>query len=373
MMWSTWGLNAVCGASRRMSGTLALFASVVMVAGFASAEDAKDLTGKIYLLTPNAQITRFDAYDAPAMKEAIGRYAPGLELVIQSADNDPARQLEQAQAAITEGAKAILLAPPVPNQSQSVVGVADEAGIPVIGYAYNSDNSDIDYYVTVPFKPIGVATAKYVVDDLKDAEKPIRVALIEGDPSFFFDREQVAGMNEVFEPLVAAGEVEIVCRNDNLLLSEENARIATEGCIEQAGGDLDAIVVHNDSSANGVIAALAAQDLLGKIKIYGGYDSQAGTIQHLLAGNIENDMVPPYAAMADTAIQLVVALLTASGEEKTLVNGSYDNGFKPVPTVFNENVFITRDNVKSELIDKGILTLEEVCAGPALESELCRN
>lgn len=357
-----------------LNSALTTAAGVLLCTSVVLAQDAKDLSGKIYLLTPNAQITRFDAYDGPGMREALKKYAPNLELVIQSADNDPARQLEQANAAITDGAKAIILAPAVPNQSQGIVQVAHDAKIPVIGYAFNSDNSDIDYYVTVPFEPIGEQVAKYALDQLAPLnKKPLRIGLITGDPSYFFDREIVSGTDKVLKPSIDSGAVEVVCKTDNLQLSEENARVATEGCIEQSAGDLDAILVHNDSSANGVIAALSAQDLLGKIKVFGGYDSQAGTIQHLLAGNIENDMVPPYEKMADTAIKLAVALLTKSGEEKSMVNGEYDNGFKKVPAIFNENVFITRDNVKTELVDKGILSLSDICAGPATEAALCKK
>lgn len=356
-----------------LKSALATAATVLLTTPVVLAADA-NLSGKIYLLTPNSQITRFDAYDGPGMREALKKYAPNLELVIQSADNDPARQLEQANAAITDGAKAIILAPAVPNQSQSIVQVAHDAKIPVIGYAFNSDNSDIDYYVTVPFEPIGEDVAKYALGELaKLNKKTVRIGLITGDPSYFFDREIVSGTDKVLKPEIDAGKVEVVCKTDNLQLSEENARVATEGCIEQAGGDLDAILVHNDSSANGVIAALSAQNLLGKIKVFGGYDSQAGTIQHLLAGNIENDMVPPYEKMADTAIKLSVALLTKSGEEKSMVNGEYDNGFKKVPAIFNQNVFITRDNVKAELIDKNILSLKDVCAGPATDASLCKK
>lgn len=257
----------------------AIAATVALVSGSPGwAASAQDLQGKVYLLTPNAQVTRFDAYDKPNMEAALKLYAPNLQLVVLSADNDPSRQLQQAQAAITEGAKGIFLAPPVPNQSQSVVAAAHEAGIPVIAYGYNSDNSDVDYYVSVPFEPIGEAAAKYAVGQLANVKKPIKVGLVTGDPSFFFDREILLGTERILKPLIDDGSVQVVCKNDNLQLSEENARTAVEGCIEQATSGIDAILVHNDSSANGAIAALAAQNLLGKVKVFGGYDSQAGTI-----------------------------------------------------------------------------------------------
>lgn len=84
-------------------------------------------------------------------------------------------------------------------------------------------------------------------------------------------------------------------------------------------------------------------------------------------------MVPPYKAMAASAVKLMVAVLTKSADANAMVNGSYDNGKKKVPTVFNQNVFITAENVKSELIDQGLLSMKEVCAGPALSAPLCKK
>jgi D-xylose transport system substrate-binding protein len=365
----------------RLSAAAAVL-SMLALAGCSTGQDAQSgaaqptsggqLQGKVYFLTPNSQITRWRAYDTPNITAALKKYAPGLQLVTESADNDPARQLQQAQAAITEGAKAIILAPPVPDQAQSVVAAAHAANIPVIDFAYASANSDVDYYVTVPFEPIGEKVAQYAVSQMQSQKKPLRIAEITGDPSFFFDTEIARGTDAVLDPLVKSGAVQVVCKNDNLQLSTENARTATEGCLQRAGGNIDAILVHNDSSAMGVIAALSAQNLLGKIKIFGGYDSQPGVVQQVLAGNVENTMVPPYKAMADSAARLVVASLTHNGDDKKIVNGTYDEGNnKKVPTVYSDNIFITKDNVGSDLVDAGILSKSDVCGGPAQTTSYC--
>lgn len=341
--------------------------------GAGTTTDAGDLIGKVFFLTPNSQITRFESYDKPAMEEALAKIAPGLELVVQSADNDPLQQLQQAQSAITQGAVAIIMAPPVPNQSQAVVEVAHAAGVPVIDYAYASTESSIDAYVTVPFRSIGTDVANLFVDEMvgKDT-KPVRIAEITGDPSFFFDQEIKAGTDEVLDPLVASGDVEVVCTNDNLELSTDNARTAMEGCLSQSP-DIDAVLVHNDSSALGVVAALSAQNLLGTIPVYGGYDGESGIVQQVLAGNVRNTMVPPYSVMASKAAQLAVALAvkdTAAAE--ALYTGTYDTGTTEVPAIYNENVLITADNVGTDLVDTGILTKEEACGGVAATSTYCK-
>jgi D-xylose transport system substrate-binding protein len=348
---------------------------VVAATTFSRAGDdtaAQNLKGKIYFLTPNSQITRWERFEKPIMEAALKKYAPHLELIVESADDNPSKQLDQAQAAIADGASVILLAPPVPNQAQSVVLAAHSAGIPVINYAYAASNADVDYYVTVPFASLGENAAKYVVKQL-GGKKPLKLALITGDPSSFFDREQNRGWHNVLDPMIKDGTVQVVCQSDNLQDSEENALTAVEGCLQQAPDGIDAVLVHNDSSVNGAVAALTAQNVLDKVKVFGGYDGQASAIQYLLAGYLGNDAVPRYNSMATTAIKIAVALLTKSGDEKQLVNGDHDNGMKKVPTFFAENIFITPDNVKSEMIDTGLLTMKDVCAGPAAASDLCRK
>lgn len=335
---------------------------------------ADDLSGNIAFLTPNQTVVRWSQFDQPAMEAELKKLAPDMSLDVYNAQDDSNKQVQQAEAAITKGAKAIVMASVDPDQTAAITSRAADAGIPVIAYAHEANNSDPDYYVTVPFDEIGEQSAQALVDQTKPtAEQPVRLAKIYGDPQFFFYSQQEKGHNRVLDPYEADGAVKEVCKADSLKYDAENARKAMEQCLTSVGDEVDAVLVTNDSTANGVIAALSNEGLAGRVKVFGGYDAEAGTIQQLLAGNISTDMRPPYDKMGAAAMQIVVAELTGEKPPKDLVNGVYDNKKKDIPTAYLPNVLISPDNIEETLVTPGILTKNEICGGPATTSDFCKG
>lgn len=332
-----------------------------------------ELSGRIAFLTPNQTVVRWSQFDLPAMEAELEKLAPDMEVQIYNAQDDSTKQVQQAEAAITSGAKAIVMAAVDPDQTAAITSKAHDAGIPVIAYAHEANNSDPDYYVTVPFDQIGEESAKALVEEMKPDKKPVRLAKIYGDPQFFFYSQQAKGHDEVLAPVVESGAIEVVCEADSMGYDTENARQAMDQCLTKTSDAVDAVLVTNDSTANGVIAALSNAGLAGKVKVFGGYDAESGTIQQLLAGNISTDMRPPYEEMGAAAMQIVVDMLTGEEPPESLVNGTYDNKKTEVPTAYLPNILITTDNLQETLIEPGILSKDEVCGGPAAGSEFCNG
>jgi D-xylose transport system substrate-binding protein len=336
--------------------------------------DAADLSGTIAFLTPSQAVVRWTQFDLPGMEEALAELAPDMDIKVYNAQDDATKQVQQAEAAITSGAKAIILTAVDPDQTAAITSKAKDAGIPIIAYAHEANNSDPDYYVTVPFEQIGEESATQLVDAMQPDQNDIRLAKIYGDPAFFFYSEQAKGHDKVLDPYIDDGAIDVVCEADSIAYDTNNARRAMEQCLTQVGDKVDAVLVTNDSTANGVIAALSNAGLLGKVKIFGGYDAEAGTIQHLLAGNISTDMRPPYEEMGNAAVEILVDELTGEEPPKSLVNGTYDNKKSDIPTAYLPNVLITADNVQQTLIDPGILTKKELCtSGPAVQTSFCKG
>lgn len=336
-------------------------------------DSADQLKGTVAFLTPNQTVVRWSKYDQPAMEARLKEIAPDLKIQVYNAQDDSTKQVQQAEAAITKGAKAIVMAAVDPDQTAAITAKAHDAGIPLIAYAHEANNSDPDYYVTVPFEQIGEESAQALVDTMKPEQKKVRLAKIYGDPQFFFYSEQEKGHDKILDPLTKSGAVDEVCKADSAKYDAENARRAMEQCLTKVGDQLDAVLVTNDSTANGVIAALTNAGLAGKVKVFGGYDAEAGTIQQLLAGNISTDMRPPYEKMGAAAMQIVVDELTGKKPSKDLVNGTYDNKKSDIPTAYLPNILVTPQNIQETLVAPGILTRADICGGPALDSEFCKG
>src|SRR5262249_51522404 len=159
---------------------------------------------------------------------------------------------------------------------------------------------------SVPFEDIGDAQGKYLAEHLP-AHRPVRLAYMLGDPKFTFYSEQMKGFDKSLKPLIDAKTVEVVCRADALLYLAANAQKNMEQCLTKTDNGVDGVVVMNDDTGGGVIAALTAQGLEGKVPVFGGYDATLEGIQRVLIGWQAADMAPPYKAMAKAAVHLIVS------------------------------------------------------------------
>ena len=364
-----------CGAVALIGAAAVILAGCTTGPAPTTTTSAAELSGEIAFLTPSQVVVRWTAYDLPPMETTLKTLAPEMTIKVYNAQEDANRQVQQAEAAITAGSKGIILTAVDPDQTAAITAKAKQAGIPLIAYAHEANGSDPDYYVTVPFEQIGEESAQQLVKAMSPApSKKLRLAKIYGDPKFFFYTEQAKGHDKILNPLIDSGAIEVVCKGDSIDYATNNARRAMEQCLTKVGGDLDAVLVTNDSTANGVLASLANDGLTGKVKVFGGYDAEPSAIQQLLVGNLSTDMRPPYDKMGAAAVQVLIAQLKGEKPSSDLVNGVYDNKKIQVPTAYIPNVLITADNVQETLIDPGILTREDLCSsGPAVKSDFCTS
>ncbi|MGO3320558.1 MAG: substrate-binding domain-containing protein, partial [Microbacterium gubbeenense] len=94
-------------------GALVLGASLVACSpesdggGSSSGGESAGESGMIAFLMPDMASTRYEEQDAPLFTDKVGELCPDCDVVYQNADSDPAKQQQQAESAITQGAKAI--------------------------------------------------------------------------------------------------------------------------------------------------------------------------------------------------------------------------------------------------------------------------
>ena len=335
---------------------------------------ADDLKGSVYLLLPNSDTVRFTQFDAPNIAAAMKKYAPGIEVKVLNAGGKAAQQVADVDAALSAGAIGIILIAVDPSQAGGTIAKAAQDSVPVVTFAHDPGPGPVTYHVSVPFTDIGEAQGKWMVEHLPQ-KRPVKIAYMLGDPNFKFYPDQMKGFDKYVDPLVKSGEVQIVCRADAMGYLPSNAQKNMEQCLTKTNNDVDGVVVMNDGTGGGVIAALSAQNLQGKVMLYGGYDATLEGVQRVLAGWQSATMSPPYKAMADAAAQLMVAAIKKEKPPEGLINATWDNKFTPggVPAHLEPNVFVTPDNIKQTVIDPGLFKKEEVCQGIAAASTFCKG
>ena len=133
-----------------------------------------DKGGTIALLLPETKTTRYEEQDKPRFEAKVKALCPSCKIIYQNANQDAARQQQQAEAAITNGAKVLVLDAVDAKAATATVNRAKQSNIPVIAYDRLISGAPIDYYVSFDNVRVGKIQAQALLDKLGDAERQVR-------------------------------------------------------------------------------------------------------------------------------------------------------------------------------------------------------
>jgi D-xylose transport system substrate-binding protein len=328
---------------------------------FAVAANAQS-EGLIAVLLPDsASSARWEADDRRFFEQAFE--AAGVNYSIVNAEGDATVQISQAEQAITNGARVILLVNLDSGSGAAIIALAREAGVAVIDYdRLTIEGEGADYYVSFDNESVGRLQGEGLVAAVEAAglPSPVRVAVLNGSPTDNNATLFKNGYDSVINPLFESGEwVEV---DDQSVPGWDNqqALVIFEQMLTAAGGEIDAAIAANDGLAGAVAAALANQGL-PYIPVTG-QDATAAGIQRILAGQQSMTVYKAIKAEAEAAAALAIGLLR--GEDVSdLVTGVVNNGTNDIPSVLLVPVSVTADNIAETVIADGFRTWEEICVG----------
>jgi D-xylose transport system substrate-binding protein len=315
--------------------------------------------GTIAFMLPETQTARYETQDKPLFEGKVEELCPDCEILYQNADQDPTKQQQQVEAAVTEDVDVMVLDPVDSTASAGLVSRAKQAGIPVISYDRLILDADLDYYVSFDSVEVGRQQATALSERLAEDKSPEGpIVKINGDPKDNNATLFKQGSDEVFEQEA----VEIAEEYDTPDWLPENAQREMEQGITAAGKDgFAGVYAANDGTAGGAIAALKAAGIDPADRPVTGQDAELAAIQRIVDGEQFMTVYKPIQPLAESAAELAVAI--ANGEEppEGLVNGEEDNGTEQVPTVFLETVAVTADNVQDTIIADDFWSVDEIC------------
>ena len=128
--------------------------------------------GTIALLLPETKTTRYEEQDRPNFERRVKELCADCEVIYANANQDPAKQQQQAEAAITQGAKVIVISAVDVASAGAIVERAKQSDVAVIAYGRLIPDAPIDYYVSIdPFK-VGQQQAEVQLDAIEKAGGP---------------------------------------------------------------------------------------------------------------------------------------------------------------------------------------------------------
>jgi D-xylose transport system substrate-binding protein len=325
-------------------------------------DSGKELKGKIAVLLPDSKSSdRWENADRRFFGEAFK--AAGLsdsDFMINNAQGDPATQRSQAEQAITEGAKVILLVNLDSGSGAAIIAASKSQGVTMIDYDRLTLKGDADYYVSGDATEAGRLQGKGLIDALDKAGKSkASIAMLHGAPTDSFATDLQKGYKEVLKPKLDSGDYKLAAEQAVPNWDGQQALTIFEQMLQKTSNKIDGVVAANDTLANSVIAAQQSRHL--DLVPVTGLDATAQGVQHILAGE---QAMTVYFSIKDQATKAAnLAVQIARGEKPTGIETSVDNGVKEVPTIFLKPVTITKDNVADTVIADEFVAWKDVCVG----------
>jgi D-xylose transport system substrate-binding protein len=315
----------------------------------------------IGLLLPESKTTRYEAQDRPHFEQKVHQICSDCDIFYANANQDPAAQQNQADAALSRGVKVLVLDPVDAASAASIVAKAKQQGVPVISYDRLVTNADLDYYISFDNVRVGRLQAQSLVRKLEaDGEGNATIPMINGAPTDNNAKQFKQGANSVFDK----SNLKIGKEYDTPDWSPDQAQTEMEQAITALGkSGFAGVYVANDGMAGGVVAAMKGAGIDPKTRPTTGQDADLAGIQRILVGEQYMTVYKAIKTEAEDAAQIAVALAKGEKVPTGLVNQRTDNGMKSVPSVILRPVAVTKNNVKETVIKDRFWTTFQICTG----------
>ena len=282
----------------------------------------------------------------------------GAKVLVQSANSDDARQVSDVEKLITNQVDVLVIVPHDGTAMAKAVRMAHDAGVPVIAYDRIIRDSDLDLYVSFDNVRVGRMQAQYLVDNLPTPGKG-RIIRIYGSKTDNNAKLFKQGQDEVLEPYIKRGDIEVIFEDWAEDWKQENAKKIVNAAITKYQDNFDAILASNDGTAGGAIQALLEEGYAGK-KLVTGQDAELVACQRIVQGTQSMTIYKPLKALATKGAELAVKL--AKGQP-VVATQTVHNGRVEVPAALNDVVTVTRENIEKTVIADGFHSREDVFRG----------
>jgi len=309
---------------------------------------------RIALLLPESKTTRYETQDRPQFEAAVHERCPECEVLYSNADQDAAKQLDQADAALTNGADVLVLDPVDSASAVSIVTKARDQEVPVVSYDRLVLDAPVDAYVSFDNERVGELQATALVDRIRKLNLAGSIVMINGAPTDHNAADFKRGAHKILD----AGGISIGAEYDTPDWSPDKAQQQMEQAITRLGHDrIAGVYAANDGMASGAIAAMRSAGFTPLPPVTG-MDAELAAIQSVLDGAQYMTVYKAVKSEAQHAAEIAVGLLRG---QRPATTQSIDNGTKQIPAVLLAPVAVTAENVKTTVIADDFWTSAQIC------------
>jgi D-xylose transport system substrate-binding protein len=346
---------------------LAGIAAIGAGASFATASGAQVQNAKcdVGVLLPDSKSSvRWETQDRPDLQKAIS--ALGLTPCITNAEGSAQTQRNQADQAITNGAKVLLLVNLDSGSGAAIASSAAAKGVKTIDYDRLTLNGSSSYYVSFNNVTVGKLQGQGLVRCLKASgaygKHPV-IAELNGSPTDNNATLFAQGYNSVLNPLYKNGTFKKGPNQSVPAWDNQKALTIFEQMLQQTGNKINGVAAANDGLGNAVVSAIKARNL-PKIPVTG-QDATSQGVQNIISGYQCMTVLKDIKKEATASALLAKSLI--KGAKPVGINASLNNGKRNVPSVLLTPVAITKANYtmlfKLPAASGTFLKRSQVCSG----------
>nr|CAD6596545.1 rhizopine-binding protein [Rhizobium sp. TCK] len=239
----------------------------------------------------------------------------GVELQIEDAQNDVAKQLDQINNFVASGVDAIIVNPVDTSATEAMTKAAEAAGVPLVYVNREPINVDSlpdnQAFVASNEQESGTLETKEVCRLLSEKRKnPARIYIMMGELS-----NQAAVMRtQDIKDVMKSGE----CQVELQIIDEQTANWSRDEAQDlmtnwlSTSETFDAVISNNDEMALGAIQAMKAANVSMEDVVVGGVDATQDALAAMEAGDLDVTVFQDAAGQGKGAVD--AALKLAKGE-----------------------------------------------------------
>ena len=357
---------------RRAARLAAMVAAVTLIAAACQTTDNGGGGGgssgggdkTIALLLPETKTARYEAADRPLFEAKVKALCADCKIIYSNADQKADQQQNQADAALTNGAKVMVLDPVDSASAGSIVSKAKAQNVPVISYDRLITNADVNYYISFDNEKVGQLQGQALVEKLKkDGKSSGDIVMINGAPTDNNAKLFKQGAHSVLD----SSGFKVGKEYDTPDWSPDKAQDEMEQAITALSKNgFIGVYAANDGTAGGAIAAMKSQGIKPADRPTTGQDAELAAIQRILTGEQYMTVYKAIKPEAEQAAELAVNLVNGNTSAADgLATAKVNNGTKDVASILLTPVAVTKDNIKDTIIKDNFHPVDQICSGAA--------
>lgn len=293
-----------------MKKLLASAAILVSVAGTASAENV------------GVSMALFDDNFLTVLRNGLVEYAgtlDGVDVQVEDAQNDVAKQLDQINNFVASGVDAIIVNPVDTSATQAMCDAAAAAGVPLVFVnrePVNVDSlPDSQAFVASDERESGTLEMQEACRLFKAAGKSeANIYVIMGELSNQAAQQRTQDILDVIGGFDCGVAVSIIDRQTSNWQRDQAQNLMTNWL--STGAAFDGVIANNDESALGAIQAMKAAGIDMASVVVGGVDATQDALQAMQAGDLDVTVFQDAAGQGQGALDTALKLAKGEAVEK---------------------------------------------------------